>query len=129
MNDTAKAAALEHAKAEDPREACGLLVVVKGRERYVPCRNLAEGTEFLFLIQLITQPQKTRARLLAWCIATRLHRQSQAKPTALPAKNPASLGSSSTQNRAVGQCEPEGYSTADWAHLGLGRERLLDFGP
>ena len=36
---------LAHAERDYPREACGVIAVVKGRQRYIPCRNIAEQNE------------------------------------------------------------------------------------
>lgn len=43
------AAVRAHACAEYPRECCGLVAVVKGRERFVACSNTAQGTEHFIL--------------------------------------------------------------------------------
>lgn len=34
-----------HAAIEYPRESCGVVIVRKGRKKYIPCRNIAETNE------------------------------------------------------------------------------------
>jgi proteasome lid subunit RPN8/RPN11 len=50
IDDTIRAEALAHAQQDDPREACGLVLVVKGRQVYRPCRNIAEEPGELFIL-------------------------------------------------------------------------------
>lgn len=50
MKNQTRAAALEHAKSLFPGEACGLVVVVRGKERYWPCRNLSTDPRDHFLM-------------------------------------------------------------------------------
>tara|TARA_R100000278_G_scaffold101818_1_gene78358 strand:+ start:376 stop:1077 length:702 start_codon:yes stop_codon:yes gene_type:complete len=45
-----KEAALAHAKDQDPDESCGLLLNIRGKERYYPCRNLSAQSDEYFIL-------------------------------------------------------------------------------
>ena len=47
---TWKQDALVHAKDQDPKESCGLLINVKGKEKYYPCKNLSSYSQQCFII-------------------------------------------------------------------------------
>lgn len=50
MNEATRERFIEHGLAEFPKEACGLIIVRKGKEVYVPCRNMAANPERDFVI-------------------------------------------------------------------------------
>ena len=45
-----KEAALIHAKDQDPKESCGLVLNIKGKQKYFPCRNLSMNDNQCFMI-------------------------------------------------------------------------------
>ena len=45
-----KEEALSHAKDQDPKESCGLLLNIRGKEKYYPCRNLSMTDHQCFII-------------------------------------------------------------------------------
>lgn len=49
MRDATRDLIIEHARAEYPREACGLLLEVEGVEEYYPCQNLAKSNDFFHM--------------------------------------------------------------------------------
>lgn len=49
LSPTSKNNIISHAKQEFPREACGLVIIKNGRQKYIPCRNLAHGTDNFIL--------------------------------------------------------------------------------
>ena len=42
--------ALVHEKEQDPKESCGLLIELKGKEKYFPCKNLSTYSQQCFII-------------------------------------------------------------------------------
>tara|TARA_R100000329_G_scaffold132247_1_gene111772 strand:+ start:1249 stop:1950 length:702 start_codon:yes stop_codon:yes gene_type:complete len=47
---TWKYKALLHAQREDPKESCGLLLNIRGKEQYFPCRNLSLSGHQCFIL-------------------------------------------------------------------------------
>ena len=45
-----KEEALIHAKDQDPKESCGLLLNIRGKEKYFPCKNLSIADYQCFII-------------------------------------------------------------------------------
>ena len=45
-----KEAAFKHAKQELPKESCGLVAIIKGKETYFACKNIAEDPKDMFII-------------------------------------------------------------------------------
>ena len=50
LKNEIKNAALAHAKDEFPKESVGLVSIIKGRQRYFPCTNLAETPDEHFVL-------------------------------------------------------------------------------
>ncbi len=69
----------DHARIEYPREACGLVVIDRGRQRYVRCRNAAAGTEEF----VIVPADYARAEAIGEMVAVvHSHPDAPATPTA-----------------------------------------------
>lgn len=76
MNELTVDAIKQHAAQEYPRECCGVVCVVMGRERYIPCRNAADQDE-----QFVIHPEDYAAAEDAGVITAIVHSHCNRAPT------------------------------------------------
>lgn len=65
LSETVKAKFVEQAKAECPREACGLVIIKNGKQVYCPAKNLAKGSDNFILDPLDYEKADTAGEIVA----------------------------------------------------------------
>ena len=65
LSETVKAKFVEQAKAECPREACGLVIIKNGKQVYCPAKNLAKGSDNFILDPIDYEKADTAGEIVA----------------------------------------------------------------
>jgi proteasome lid subunit RPN8/RPN11 len=121
MNEQTKADIILHAREEFPREACGLLTVWQGKERYKRCRNIAVGTD-----QFVIHPQDYAQAEIDSDIIAVVHSHPNLSPEPSQSDRVACAASGlpwhivSVPSQQWAYMEPEGYQAPligrEWSH-------------
>jgi proteasome lid subunit RPN8/RPN11 len=78
LSETVKAKFVEQAKAECPREACGLVIIKNGKQVYCPAKNLAKGSDNFILDPIDYEKADTAGEIVA---VIHSHPNMSAKPS------------------------------------------------
>ena len=106
-----KSKILAHAKEDFPKESCGLIAVVKGRNRYFPCKNIATTPSEHFVLD----PDDYIAAEEKGQVVSVVHSHPKTNHAPSPADRVACEKSGLTwhvvnpQTELWGYCEPEGF--------------------